>query len=184
MSYKRWLLVAIFLFTIGLVSGLVTPASTADLSSEEIAAFEGLADLLATLPKTAVLAIIFFKNVTALLISFAFSPFFCLLPVMALTLNGWIIGLVSTAVVQEQSLGFLLAGLLPHGIFELPALFMGGAAALSFGAMVTVALFKKEKRKLVLPNLRQNLRYLAIAFVLLLPAAIIETYVTPLLLSQ
>ncbi len=77
----------------------------------------------------------------------------------------------------------MLAGLLPHGIFELPALILGEAAALSFGAVVILALFKKERRNLIPPSLKRNLRYLMIALALLLPAAIIETYVTPLLLT-
>jgi uncharacterized membrane protein SpoIIM required for sporulation len=46
-----------------------------------------------------------------------------------------------------------------------------------------LALFGKERRELVLPNLRKNLRYLLVAIALLLPAAIIETYVTPLFLT-
>jgi stage II sporulation protein M len=73
--------------------------------------------------------------------------------------------------------------LLPHGIFELPALIIGEAAAFSFGTAAILALFKKERRNLLLPNLKQNLIYLLIAFALLLPAAIIETFVTPLLLA-
>jgi stage II sporulation protein M len=102
---------------------------------------------------------------------------------MALIVNGWIIAIVSTIAIEEESLGFILAALLPHGIIEIPALILGEAAALSFGAMVTISLFNKEKRKLVMPNLKQNLRYLLIAIGLLLPAAIIETYITPLFLS-
>jgi stage II sporulation protein M len=101
---------------------------------------------------------------------------------LALTVNGWLISFISVAVVQEESLGILLAGLLPHGIFELPALIMGEAAALSFGALTIVALVSKKK-DLLLPGLKQNLRYLLIACALLLPAAIIETYVTPLFLT-
>ena len=84
-------------------------------------------------------------------------------------------------VVQEKSLTYLLAGVLPHGIFELPALIIAEAAAFSFGTAVMLALFKKDGKKLLLPNLRQNARYLAIAILLLLPAALIETYLTPLL---
>jgi len=87
-------------------------------------------------------------------------------------------------VIQEKSLGFVLVGLLPHGIFELPALILGQAAALSFGTMAVLALFKTERRNLLLPSLKKNLTYLMIALALLLPAAIIETYVTPLLLTQ
>ena len=183
MRYKRWVFISIFLFGIGLVSGLATPTGIIDLLAGDVTALEELAELLEPLPQSYVLVIIFFKNVSALLFSFALSPILCLIPVLALTFNGWLLGLVSTTVLQEESLGYLLGGLLPHGIFEIPALIMGEAVALSFGTAVILALFKKEERKRLLPNLRQNLRYLLIALALLLPAAIIETYVTPLFLS-
>lgn len=159
------------------------PASSASLVSEEIAVFKELGRLLASLPLALVVVIIFTKNASVLLLSFALSPIFCLLPILTLIVNGWLLALVSVIVSQEKSPGFVLAGLLPHGIFELPALILGEAAALSFGTVAMLALFKKERRNLLLPNLRQNLRYLMVALALLLPAAIIETYVTPLLLT-
>jgi len=186
MSYKRWLFVAIFLFGTGfgggLISGLSTPGAITDIFSEDVAALEEFVDLLASLPPLSVFLLILIKNTSAVLISFALSPIFCLVPVMALIFNGGLLGFVSALVIQEKSLGYLLAGLLPHGIFELPALIIGEAVALSFGTAVLLALFKKERRSQLLPRLRQNLRYLLIALALLLPAAIIETYITPLFL--
>ena len=181
MSYKRWLLLSVFLFGAGLAWGLTASVDTSGLLAEDVAALKKLADFLAPLPQTSVAAFIFLKNVAAVLIGFALSPFFCLVPAAALVLNGGLLGLVSASVVQEKSLGYLLAGVLPHGIFEIPALIIGEAAALSFGTAVMLAVVKKERRKLVLPNLKQNARFLALAVALLLPAAIIETYVTPLL---
>lgn len=182
MNYKRWLIITVLLFGIGLVLGLVTPSGISGLPAEDIAALEEMVDLLEALPQSFVLVLIFLKNVTALLVSLVFSPLFCLLPVMALLINGWVLGIVSASVVREQSLGFLLAGLLPHGVFELPAFIMGEAVALSVGTNVMLAPFKSEARNQLLPNLKRNLRYLAIALALLLPAAVIETYVTPLFL--
>jgi len=179
---KRWIFIAIFLFGIGLVFGFVAPASTTGLISEEVEALRELTALLASLPPALLAIFIFLKNASALLLSFLLSPILCLVPVMALILNGWLLAFVSTAVVQEKSLGYVLAGLLPHGIIELPALILGQAAALSFGAMAILALFNKESRSSLLPNLKQNLRYLMMALALLMPAAIIETYITPLLL--
>jgi len=183
MSYKKWLIIATSLFGAGFILGLVVPASITSLLSEDIVALEELANLLATLPQFAVLVIIFITNASTLLVSFILSPIFCLWPILVLTLNGWLLAFVSTTVAQEESFGFVLAGVLPHGVFELPAFILGQAAALSFGTTVILALFKKERRELILPNLKQNLRYLLIALALLLPAAIIETYVTPLLLT-
>ena len=183
MSYKRWIFVAIFLFGVGLVFGLATPTGIASLISKDIDALKELGGLLASLPLALVVVIIFIKNASVLLLSFALSPIFCLLPILTLTVNGWLLAFVSVIVSQEKSVGFVLAGLLPHGIFELPALIMGEAAALSFGTVMILALFKKERRSLLLPSLKRNLRYLMVALALLLPAAIIETYVTPLLLT-
>lgn len=182
MSYKRWIFIAVFLFGIGFALGLATPAGIASLLSEEISAIKQFSSIL--VPFNALTALLILaKNASALLLSFFFSPILCLAPILALTLNGWLLAFVSTLVIQQESLGYVLAGLFPHGIFELPALILGEAAALSFGAMAILALFKKERRKLLPLSLKQNLRYLMLALALLLPAAIIETYVTPLLLT-
>ena len=182
MSYKYWIFIAVFLFVIGLIFGLATPTGTFDVRAEDIADLTGFVDLLDALPGWALFIAILVKNVTAIMISFILSPVLCLMPIIALALNGWLIGLVSNMVLQEESLGFLLAGLVPHGIFEIPAFIIGEAVALNFGAMVIIALFKKETRENLGANLRQNLKYLGIALALLLPAAIIETYVTPMFL--
>lgn len=183
MSYKWWILVAAVLFGIGLVLGLITPAGGTSLLSEDIAALVELSDFLLALPPPLMAIAIFFKNALALLLSFALSPILCLVPAATLVLNGWLVTLVSTIAIQEESLSFVLAGLLPHGIIELSAFILGEAAALSFGAMAIVVLFKKERKNQLMPSLKQNFKYLMIAFALLVPAAIIETFVTPLLLK-
>ncbi len=183
MSYKRWIIAAVLLFAIGLALGLAPLPSVPGIISEDITALEEFAGFLASLPLPLIALTIFIKNAIALLISFLFSPILCLAPILTLIVNGWLLSLVSVVVVQEKSLWYLLAGILPHGIFELPAFIIGEAAALSFGAMTILALFKKDRRNLLLPNLKQNLKYLALALALLVPAAIIETYVTPLLLT-
>ena len=181
MNYKKWVPVAVSLFSIGLVLGLAIPPDLS-LATETLTSLEEFSRLLTPFSILTVL-LIFVKNASALVFSFILSPLLCLVPVISLTINGCIISLVSAMVVQEQSLGFLLAGLIPHGIFELPAFIIGQAAALSFGAMAILALFSKKKRGLLPGSLKQNLKYLVLALLLLLPAAIIETYVTPWLLT-
>ncbi len=186
MRYKYWVLIAAGLFVIGLCIGLAVSANMPDtivsLFSEELAALEELASILGPFQATTAI-IIFFKNVSALLFSFVFSPILCLLPIMALVLNGSLISFVSVIVAQEESLALVLAAMLPHGIFEIPALIIGEAAALSFGAATIIAVFSRGRRNQLLPNFKTNLKYLILAFILLVPAAIIETFVTPLLLQ-
>lgn len=183
MSYKRWIFIAISLFGIGLILGFSAPGALFGVISEDIADLAELGEILSELPRPLVAIFIFLKNASSLVLSFALSPVFCLMPVLALTLNGCLLALVSVTVAQQESIGFVLAGLLPHGVFEIPALIIGQAAALYFGATIILAIFKRDRRKLILPSLKESVRYLIIALILLLPAAIIETFVTPLLLT-
>ncbi len=181
LSYRSWVLIATALFGVGILLGLLMPVTSAEFFTEDLTALREMAAMLGPFQlSTAVF--IFFKNVLALAVSFIFSPILILVPVLALTMNGWVLSFVSALVVREESWGFLLAGLLPHGVFELPAIIIGEAAALSFGAITITALFSKGKRSLIIPNMKQNAKYLLIAVTLLLPAAVIETYITPLFL--
>ena len=83
---------------------MATPTSFASLISEDIAALKELGGFLASLPLALVVVIIFIKNASALLPSFALNPIFCLLPILTLTVNGWLLTFVSALVSQEKSL--------------------------------------------------------------------------------
>jgi stage II sporulation protein M len=181
MSYWKWVLISCLLLVIGIVVGIIDPAFLR-LPPEYIAGLRELGRIL--VPSSILtLLIIFLKNVTAMLISFIFSPLFCITPLLSLLSNGWLIGYVSTDVMKEASIGYLLAGILPHGIFEIPALIMAQAASLSFGVHIIVPIIRKKKRKELVKNIKRDVKYLLIALILLVPAAIIETYVTHLLLK-
>jgi len=188
MRYRWWLIIAIALFASGFAFGLADPFNIAGPLFDEIQGLLGTGQVerlggLLTPFSLVMFFFIFIKNVITLLFSFGFAPIFCIVPVITLVLNGWIVGAAVLIISEQASLGYVLAGLLPHGVIELSALFIGEAAALSLGVMLITALFKKEKRGLVLPNFKQNLKYLAIAVGLMLPAAAIETYITPLLIG-
>lgn len=183
MSYKRWVFIAIFLFGIGMVFGLATPLSIVNLMSEEIAALQELSRILAPFSVLTVI-LIFIKNVSALVLSFVFSPILCLVPVLALVANGWLLSFVSGVVIQEKSFGFLLAGLLPHGIFELPALIMGEAAALSFGTMAVILILKRESRTVLVSTVRRNVGHVLLALVLFFIVGIFHTVIIVALLEK
>jgi len=184
MSYKKWLLVATAIFAVGLLLGLIVPSGASELLFEGV--ISNLEELGGSLAQSSIFtfAFIFIKNAVAVLTSFILSPIRCLVPVLSLTVNGWIISFVASTIAQETSVGFVVSGLLPHGIVEIPALIIAQAAALSFGTMAIQALVKREKRGLLVPSLKSNFRYVLIAIALLLPAAAIETYLTPLLLNM
>jgi len=183
MKYRDWLFIAIALFVVSIIVGWSIPDSISDILGEDIAQLAQLSNLLISLPPVVTALLIFLKNSLSLLLSFALSPLLCLMPILALLSNGALLGWISSSVIERESIGLLLAAILPHGIIELPAFIIGEAAALSFGSLAIVSLFKKEARDSLWPHLKQNLKYLMIAMALLVPAAFIEAFITPLLIK-
>ncbi|UCC17910.1 MAG: stage II sporulation protein M [Dehalococcoidales bacterium] len=184
MNFRKCLLISAGLFIFGLVLGMLIHTERAGLFLAEAAALDEMADIIAPLPQIVIFIFILLKNISVIVLSFVFSPLLCIVPVITLIFNGGVIGLVSTIIIEEESLPFLLAGLLPHGVLELPALVMGEAVALSFGIAVLRGILGKDQRDVILSNLKSNLKYLAISAGLFLTAAVIETFITPLLLDH
>ena len=180
MDLKRWLLIATALFAGGLVLGLMLPESAAE---EEINSFANIAGEAADLTGLGLFIFLLLNNAFAVSISFFLSPLFLILPAISLLMNGAVISLVSRAVLEQSSVGFLAAGILPHGIIEIPAYLLAHAAALSFGFTILRGLFKRDRRESISPALRTSLRWLGIALLLLIPAALIESFITPLLIG-
>jgi stage II sporulation protein M len=82
-------------------------------------------------------------------------------------------------------LPMFLAGVLPHGIFELPALMIGSAVALYMGAALVTPQTGKSMGEVIIELLADWVKiFLGVVVPLLAVAAVIEAYVTPgLLLS-
>jgi stage II sporulation protein M len=177
---KKWIIIASIIFIIGLLVGIFTPGYELFASTDYL---EDLSETLGPLSSFGLFIVILIKNIFALLLCFIFSPFLCILPVFSLFINGWLISFVGNIISQEESLAYYLVGILPHGIVEIPALIIGQAAALSLGTMTIAAIFSKEKREALFANLRGNLKYLGIVILLLVVAAIIEAFITPLALG-
>lgn len=178
-SFRRWLAVSALLFVVGLIVGIFPPDNLRNLFAGQVSGLKDIANLYAPFSFSTFLFILF-KNALSLLVSFILSPLLDIIPLVSLFANGWLLGFVAVLATEKKGFLFLLLGILPHGIFELPAFFIGEAAALNLGAAVLVAIFKREKRPELAQNLRLNTLRLLIALALLVPAAVIETYVTPL----
>jgi stage II sporulation protein M len=93
---------------------------------------------------------------------------FGIFPVLSAIMNGYLLGFVSMMSVGNS--GFLsLFNLLPHGIFELPAIFI----SLGLGLRLGYSFFKEKKK--IKENLINSFRiFLIIVLPLLIVAGIIE----------
>lgn len=126
------------------------------------------------------------SNWTAMLctVVMGFIPFL-LLPALTLLSNGVLMGVLAGVYCTTEGLGLglFLAGILPHGIFEIPALLFSGACGLALCRTSSRSLLGRPDRLLV-PLIEDLLRVLLLMVApLTVIAALVECYVTPLILS-
>ncbi len=105
-----------------------------------------------------------------------------------LVLNGALIGIVATIVGIQRGIAYPILGLVPHGIFEIPAFILEFASIIRWQVTIVEAIMAKTTgEKVNVPKLKVGLKdtlILAVASVLLFViAALIETYITPRLLG-
>jgi stage II sporulation protein M len=75
---------------------------------------------------------------------------------------------------------FLVAFVLPHGIFEIPAIVFAGGAALKLGATLTAPAKGRTMSEALLRSLANWTRIMiAVVVPMLLVAAVLEIFVTP-----
>ena len=121
---------------------------------------------------------LFGNNLRAMVLStlYGFIPFLYL-PALSMGVNAILLGMVAASVNGQWLL--LAAGILPHGIFELPALCLSLAAGLCLCQNINRYIRKNEKGVMT-PLLLNILRVTGLVVVpLLVIAAIMESYVTP-----
>jgi uncharacterized membrane protein SpoIIM required for sporulation len=131
---------------------------------------------------------LFLNNTRAVVIIFLLGLFsFSVLGVLLYMTN---IGLMGGLFALLQLLGMnpwpvFFAGVLPHGIFEIPALMIGSAAMLYFGASIVTPQVGKSMGEVILELLADWMKvFLGVVVPLLAVAALIEAYITPTLLAM
>ncbi len=114
---------------------------------------------------------------------YGFIPFI-FLPALSLGLNSLLLGLFAAYYIHHDlSVVQYFAGILPHGIFELPAVIIAIALGLYMCRQITEFLRHKTKG-IVLPAIGHVSRTLLFVVApLLAVASLIEAYVTPLILT-
>ena len=101
----------------------------------------------------------------------------------AMVFNGIIVGNVGAFIAGSVGVGYILVGLFPHGIFELPALFI--AAGIGFRLLYRVGQRIRGTRDSIVTKrylYRTGLLVLA-GWLLLVVAAVVEAFITPALLE-
>ena len=130
---------------------------------------------------------LFFGNFYAAMaaVSYGMIPFL-FLPALSLITNASVIGVI-TAIFKAKEIGGVvdtLVGILPHGIFEIPALLLCVAFGLNLSLLGTRILRRKASKYDLYEFSAETARALVLAVVpLLLVSAVVESYITPIIMD-
>jgi stage II sporulation protein M len=168
------------LFFGAILQGYILAAQNKEMAQAIISGLAEDLSFLGDTPSAIMFLFIFLNNSIKTFFSLVLGFFFGLIPLLFIVINGLVIGLVIYIV--SQDIGFLkiILGILPHGIFEIYATILTQAIGLWLGIKFYKKLIKNEPFK---PHLMWALKkYFKLALPLLLGAALIEAFITPLLI--
>ena len=168
LNESKWHVVfALGFFMLTFLIGFAFPIFFAD----EIIAFVN--ELIASLEGMSVVELIgfiFWNNLKASFFAIILGITLGILPLVMLVTNGYLLGFVSREAVAQNGL-FVMWRLLPHGIFELPAVILSIGIGLKIGA----GMLGKDVKKKLKYNFKEGLRFFVFVILpLLLIAGIIE----------
>jgi stage II sporulation protein M len=166
---KRFIFSIVAIFLIFTLLGFFLPAS--DSLAQQILKFiEELVLKTEGMSQGELIKFILLNNVQSSFFGMIFGVFLGIFSIIATISNGYLLGFVASMIVKSE--GFLILWrLLPHGIFELPAIFISLGLGVKFGTFI----FQKNKIKSFKEYFSNSLRvFLLIIIPLLIVAAIIE----------
>jgi stage II sporulation protein M len=179
--------IVVALFVLSAALGYVIPGMYPEVVDALLSGLQDKADQLTGQQPLLMMLGIFWNNAFASLLALIFGLAAGLFPLFFVMSNGIAIGIVLEMIVAKMgaSVGILVfvAGILPHGIIELPAVLISASIGLKLGYHALLSLIKRQD--MVTGELMSGLRIFVFWIVpMLFVAAFIETFITSLLLGS
>lgn len=166
---KKFIYVAILTFFVLALIGFFVPTPS-DLSNKILDYIQQILAQTEGLSAGGMVWFIFLNNLQSSFFSMILGFAFGIFPFISLIANGYVVGFVSAISVENVGLWSLL-NLLPHGIFELPAIFISLGLGLKFGTFI----FQKNRAESFRNYFWESIRVFGFVILpLLIVAAIIE----------
>ena len=174
---KPYIYVVCFLFLLSSFIGVLTPYQY----QQEIA--KKLLTYFSPIKSTTQLQVfikIFLHNYISTLLTLLIGLFFGIGPIIFLFINGFVLGNLIAFASTKVSIFKIGLAIVPHGIFEVPAVII----ATSYGLWWGVKNYRKFRYK---DSFKDNFalpmkKYINVVIPLLLIGAFVETYITPLII--
>lgn len=180
-SLYRHLLTSILIFIFGIIGGYYFLEIFPGEAEKILSLLEETYKPILEMPFFAQILFIFLKNGLVSFLMIIFGIFFGIFPIIVLVSNGQILGLVLGWLLPRYDVSYVLLGLLPHGVIEIPCFLISAAIGLRIGKTLIRKIFRKKV------SLREELNsglsfFLRIILLFLFIAAVVEILVSSELL--
>lgn len=194
--FKRYILITfiicIAVFVLLSVTGYYICGKNISIANQMISEFMNMTEANGLIKDDGSIAVfaLFLNNLRAagMAIVLGIVPFF-FLPAIVLLSNGAIMGSAFAVIGQHSDniIAYFIGGILPHGIFEIPAICLSIASGIILCLFICQKILDKGK----LSHIRAGeffkntgKLFLFAVIPMLIAAAIIETYITPLIMNS
>jgi stage II sporulation protein M len=180
---RPYLIASIIFFAIGGAIGAAVATRYPGLADQFGDSVAGFLKSFRNLPKPQLAAAIFLNNSVKTLAAILLGLAIGIVPALFLIVNGVVLGVVFVLSSYSRGIWPSLLSIVPHGILELSAVFLGTATGLLLGNVVFKSILRKSDAELR-PALSRALRFYAIVILpMLLVAAMIEAFITTVIIG-
>ena len=186
---RNWLILALSIFLIGALlsfPGLFFQEGPLPGAESQIGELQKLVELIMDSPPIISSMMIFLNNMITVVQMLFLGVIAGISPLATLFLNGYILGIAAASC---RAAGFsvttmIVLGILPHGIFELSAVFICAALGLKLGYHCTISPLPDKTRLQSFKYIwKEIVSVMPLVVLLLFCAALIEIFITPHLMG-
>ncbi len=178
-----YLKTSLAIFGSGIVIGLMIVSHFPELADKFESSVVGFVKSFRGLSKLELAAAIFLNNTLKTVLAILLGSLFGIIPAVFLLGNGIALGVIFSLSVQMRGVWLSLLSIVPHGLLELPAVFLGTSIGLMVGSRVMKQFFRPPETTIG-SELVQGLRFfITVILPLLFIAALVEAFLTSALVT-
>ncbi len=172
--YRRLVLFAFLIFVISFISGLIIGINNTHL---QILYDRKVGNIF--IPYILSYKYIIINNLKVIIFLIVGAFTLGISTFLNLSLNGYILGIIVSIYFPILGIKRLTLLILPHGIFEIPAIIIAGAAGFKIPYEIIRYLAGKKEQPLTKEDIKEYLTLALISIILIVIAAFVEAYITP-----
>jgi stage II sporulation protein M len=178
-----YLKTSLVIFGSGIFIGLMAVSHFPLLAQHFESSVVGFVKNFRGLSKLELAAAIFLNNTLKTVLAILLGSLFGIIPAVFLLGNGIALGVIFSLSAQTRGLWLSLLSIVPHGLLELPAVFLGTSIGLMVGSRVMKQFFRPPETTIG-SELVQGLRFfITVILPLLFIAALVEAFLTSALIT-